>query len=153
VPGRRAWLAFLYLLLSLGAVVLLAESLAPYIEDAILENGAPPKLAGVLVAMIVLMPETATAFQAARRNRLQTSINLALGSGLASIGLTVPVVVGLAIYLGRPLALGTGPESTALLVLSFAMAMLTYGQGRTNLLSGFVHLMLLACYLFLIFAP
>lgn len=152
-PAYRAWLAFGFLVLTLGAVVLLAEALAPFIEDSILRSGAPAKLAGVIVAMIVLMPETATAFQAARRNRLQTSINLALGSGLASIGLTVPVVVVLAAWIGHPLALGTDAGSTVLLLLTFAMAMLTYGQGRTNLLSGFVHLVLLVFYFFLMFAP
>ena len=84
---------------------------------------------------------------------MQTSINLALGSGLASIGLTVPVVVVVAIWVGHPLALGTDAGSTVLLLLTFAMAMLTYGQGRTNLLSGFVHVVLLVFYFFLMFAP
>src|SRR5271166_5345516 len=114
---------------------------------------APFKLAGVLVAAIVLLPELAASLRAARRNELQSSINLALGSAVACIGLTVPAVAVIAIWLDRPLALGIDNESTVLLVLSFLVAMLTYGQGRTNLLSGFVHLVLLACYVFLIFAP
>ncbi len=152
-PVAQVWLSFAYLVMTLAAVVLLAEALAPVLEDTVLENGAPPKLAGVVVAMVVLMPETLTALHAARRNRLQTSINLALGSALASIGLTVPVVVVLATGLGRQLILGTDAGSSVLLVLTFAMAMLTYGLGRTNLLSGIVHLILLVCYLFLIFVP
>ena len=99
------------------------------------------------------MPEFFAALNAARRNQLQTSINLALGSAVACIGLTVPAVTVIALWLGQPLALGIDNESTVLLVLSFLVAMLTYGQGRTNLLSGFVHLVLLASYIFLIFAP
>ena len=141
------------LVLSLIAVVLLAKQLAPFIERGIEAAGAPVKLAGVLVAAIVLMPEFMAALRAARTNRLQTSINLALGSAVASIGLTVPAVTVLVIWLDQPLVLGIDNQATVLLVLSFLVAMLTYGQGRTNLLSGFVHLVLLAAYIFLIFAP
>ena len=101
----------------------------------------------------MLLPETMAALKAARRNRLQTSINLALGSALSSIGLTIPTVVVIAVWIGHPLALGTDAGSTVLLALTFVMAILTYGQGRTNLLSGFVHLVLLVCYVFLIFDP
>jgi Ca2+:H+ antiporter len=148
-----AGIAGLLLVLSLTAVVLLAKSLAPSIETGIAAAGAPVKLAGVVVAAIVLMPETGAAIGAARRNRLQTSINLALGSAIASIGLTIPAVVAIALWFNLPLALGVDSGGTVLLVLSFLMAMLTYGQGRTNLLAGFVHLVLLACYVFLIFEP
>ena len=148
-----AGIAGLLLVLSLTAVVLLAKSLAPSIETGIAAAGAPVRLAGVVVAAIVLMPETGAAIGAARRNRLQTSINLALGSAIASIGLTIPAVVAIALWFNLPLALGVDSGGTVLLVLSFLMAMLTYGQGRTNLLAGFVHLVLLACYVFLIFEP
>jgi Ca2+:H+ antiporter len=141
------------LVLSLGAVVLLAKLLAPFIERGIAAAGAPYKLAGVIVAAIVLLPESVTALRAARRNQLQTSLNLALGSAVASIGLTVPAVTVIVTLLHQPLELGIDNESTVLLALSFLVAMLTYGQGRTNLLSGFVHLVLLASYVFLIFAP
>ena len=138
---------------TLVAVVLLAKLLAPFIERGIAAAGAPFKLAGVIVAAIVLLPEFFAALRAARRNQLQTSINLALGSAVACIGLTVPAVTVIATKLDQPLALGIDNENTVLLVLSFMVAMLTYGQGRTNLLSGFVHLVLLASYVFLIFAP
>lgn len=152
-PASIVWVASGLLIASLAGVVLLAESLAVFIERGIAASGAPAKLAGVIVATIVLLPETMAAFKAARRNRLQTSINLALGSTVSSVGLTVPVVAMLSLWLGHPLALGTDAGSTVLLALSFVMAMLTYGQGRTNLLSGIVHLVLLACYVFLIFDP
>ena len=84
---------------------------------------------------------------------MQTSINLALGSALASIGLTMPAVAVITIWLDQPLALGIGGGPALLLVLSFLVAILTYGQGRTNVLFGFVHLVLLASYVFMIFAP
>jgi Ca2+:H+ antiporter len=152
-PARIAAVAGLLLVLSLTAVVLLAKSLAPSIESGIAAIGAPVRLAGVVVAAIVLMPETGAAIGAARGDRLQTSINLALGSAVACIGLTIPSVVAISLWFNLPLALGVDSGGTVLLVLSFLMAMLTYGQGRTNLLAGFVHLVLLACYVFLIFEP
>ena len=152
-PGRLGAMSAGLLLLSLVAVVLLAKFLSRHIEHTIAAIGAPVKLAGVIVAVIVLLPESFAALNAARSNRLQTSINLALGSAVACIGLTIPSVVAMSIWLGQPLELGIDQENTVLLVLSFLVAMLTYGQGRTNLLSGFVHLVLLASYVFLIFAP
>ena len=153
VPVRLGGISAGLLLLSLVAVVLLAKFLSPHIEQTIAAIGAPVKLAGVIVAVIVLLPESFAALNAARSDRLQTSINLALGSAVACIGLTIPSVVAISIWLGQPLELGIDQENTVLLVLSFLVAMLTYGQGRTNLLSGFVHLVLLASYVFLIFAP
>jgi Ca2+:H+ antiporter len=141
------------LIVSLIAVILLAELLAPFIEHGIRASGAPIKLAGVIVAAIVLLPESVTALRAARRNQLQTSINLALGSAVACIGLTVPSVTVIATVLHLPLALGIDTGPTVMLGLSFLVAMLTYGQGRTNLLSGCVHLVLLASYIFMIFVP
>lgn len=152
-PARIAGIAGMLLVLSLTAVVLLAKSLAPSIEAGIAAIGAPIRLTGVVAAAIVLMPETGAAIGAARSDRLQTSINLALGGAVACIGLTIPSVVAISLWLNLPLALGVDSGGTVLLVLSFLMAMLTYGQGRTNLLAGFVHLVLLACYVFLIFEP
>jgi len=152
-PTPMVLLSAFLLVLSLSAVVLMAEALAPFIESSLAARKAPDRIAGIIVAAIVLLPETMAALKAARRNRLQTSINLALGSALSSIGLTIPTVVVIAVWIGHPLALGTDAGSTVLLALTFVMAILTYGQGRTNLLSGFVHLVLLVCYVFLIFDP
>ena len=141
------------LIVSLIAVVLLAKLLAPFIDLGIATVGAPVELAGVIIAAIVLLPEFMTALNAARANQLQTSINLALGSALASIGLTMPAVAVIDVWLKQPLALGIGNGSALLLIVSFMVAILTYGQGRTNVLFGFVHLELLASYVFMIFAP
>ena len=108
---------------------------------------------GVLVALLVLAPETLAAARAAVHNRLQTSLNLALGSGLASIGLTVPVVAALSPWLPFPLQLGLGAKDIVLLVLSFAVATLTLAGGRATVLQGAVHLVLFVVFLFLAMVP
>jgi len=141
------------LLVALVAVVLLAKGVSPFIQAAVAGVGAPPALVGVIVAAIVLLPEGMTAVRAAREDQLQTSINLALGSGVASIGLTVPTVAAVAWWTGSPMALGVTPGGAVLLALSFMMALITYGTGRASLLSGVVHLILLATWLFLIVVP
>jgi Ca2+:H+ antiporter len=152
-PGRLAAAALALLLVALVAVVLLAKAFSPFIQLGVQAVGAPAALVGVIVAGIVLMPESAAALRAAAEDRLQTSLNLALGSGVASIGLTMPLVAVVSWWVGLPLELGIGPGETMLLALSFMMAVITYGTGRTNLLSGLVHLILFAVWLFLIFAP
>ncbi|MFL5257707.1 MAG: calcium:proton antiporter [Rhodopila sp.] len=151
--GRIAIASFGLLLLALLSVVLLAKSLAPALEAAVQASGAPPAIVGVIVAAIVLLPEMAAAVRAAARNRLQASINLSLGSGVASIGLTVPAVALVAFQIGQPLELGITQGATVLMMLGFLVAVITYGTGRTNLLSGIVHLVLLATYIFTVFAP
>jgi Ca2+:H+ antiporter len=151
--GRLALAASGVLLVALVAVVLLAKAVSPFLQLAVEGMGAPPALVGVIVAGIVLLPESATALRAAYEDRLQTSINLALGSAVASIGLTVPAVSIIAWWTKHPLELGVSPGGGVLLALSFVMALITYGSGRTNLLSGVVHLILLATWLFLILAP
>lgn len=153
-PGARlSGAALALLLVALVAVVLLAKGVSPFIQAAVAGLGAPKNLVGVIVAAIVLLPEGLTALRAAREDQLQTSINLALGSGVASIGLTVPAVAAIAWWTGTPLALGVSPGDAVLLALSFMMALITYGTGRASLLSGVVHLILLATWLFLVIVP
>ena len=151
--GRMTLLSLLLLVIALLSVVLLAKSLAPALEAAVQAAGAPLAVAGVVIAAIVLLPETAAAVRAAARNRLQTSINLSLGSGVASIGLTVPAVALVSFWIGQPLELGVSAGASVLMALGFLVAVITYGVGRTNLLSGIVHLVLLATYIFTVFAP
>jgi Ca2+:H+ antiporter len=149
-----AMLALAALALALVAVVLLAKAVSPLIQAAVTAAGAPNAIVGVIVAAIVLLPEAATALRAAVQDRLQTSINLALGSAVASIGLTVPTVAVIAWWTGTDLILGVEPGGAVLLALSFMMALITYGTGRASLLSGVVHLILLAMWLFLtVLAP
>ncbi len=141
------------LLLSLVVVVLLAKSLAPTIELMVSTAGAPKTLVGIIIAAVVLMPEGLAAFRAARANRLQTSLNLALGSALASIGLTIPAVAAVSIATGWTLTLGIDIKSTVLLLLSLFVCSLSLGTGRTTVLQGVVHLVLLATYLFITIVP
>jgi Ca2+:H+ antiporter len=141
------------LVVCLVAVVLLAKGVSPFLQATVESLGAPVALVGVIVAGIVLLPEAMTAVRAARNDQLQTSINLALGSGVASIGLTVPAVALISWWTDSPLELGVTPGGAILLALSFMMALITYGTGRANLLSGVVHLILLATWLFLIVVP
>ncbi len=141
------------LLVSLVGVVLLAKGVSPIIQSIVNGLNAPPALVGVIVAAIVLLPECMTAIRAALDDQLQTSINLALGSGVASIGLTIPAVSFVAWLTDHPLTLGVNSGGAVLLTLSFMMALVTYGTGRASLLSGIVHLILLATWIFLIVIP
>lgn len=143
----------LLLLVCLGIVVLLAKMLAPDIENAVISAGAPKSLVGVIIAAVVLLPEGLAAYNAARKNRLQTSLNLALGSALASIGLTIPAVAIVSIVTGMTITLGIDMKSTVLLLLSQFTIMLSLGSGRTNILQGIVLLTIFAAYLFTIVAP
>jgi Ca2+:H+ antiporter len=115
--------------------------------------GAPPAFAGVLVALLILLPESLAAVAAAHRNDLQKSINLALGSSLATIGLTVPSVAVVAYALDKQLELGLNAQEMVLLVLTFFLSMLTFVTGRTNILFGLVHLVVFAVFVFLVFVP
>jgi Ca2+:H+ antiporter len=149
----RAAASFGLLLACLVAVVGLAKMLSPTIERLVDRAGAPKAVIGIVIAMLVLLPETAAAVRAARANRLQTSMNLALGSGLASIGLTIPVVAVAAIVFRLPLHLGLAPKDLVMLAVTLLLSAVTLGSGRTYLMQGAVHLVLFAAFLFLAFVP
>ncbi len=150
---RTALLSTALLLASLVAVVGLAKALSPMIEAGVARLGAPKAVVGVAIAALVLLPEGLAALRAARANRLQTSLNLALGSALASIGLTIPAVAVVSIVLDQPLALGLGAKEAVLLVLTVLVSVITLGTGRTTVLQGTVHLVILAAFLFLAVVP
>lgn len=152
-PGRVAAASGLLLVVCLVAVVALAKMLSPAVEAAVLHAGLPAAVVGVVIAALVLLPEGLAALRAARLDRLQTSMNLALGSALASIGLTIPTVAVVFIMLGRPLELGLGAKEMVLLFLTMIVASLTLGSGRTTILQGVVHLVIFAAYLFLTIVP
>ena len=151
--ARQAWLSVLMLVLALLAVVGFAKLLSPVIESVVTEHGAPRAVVGIVIAMIVLLPETWAAVRAARANRLQTSMNLAIGSALASIGLTIPVVVLASVLLDLPLTLGLAPKDMALLALTFLVGSITLASGRTFMMHGAIHLVLFAAFLFLTLVP
>ena len=150
---RQAWVSFCLLLASLVAVVGLGKVLSPIIEAGLAAVRAPDAVLGIAISAIVLLPETWAATRAAHANRIQTSMNLALGSGLASIGLTVPAVALASFFIGQPLVLGLDAKDMVLMALSFAVATITLGTGRTNLMQGAVHLALFATFLFMAVVP
>src|SRR5262245_15672178 len=149
----EAWVSSGLLLLSLVAVVGLAKLLSPTIEGAVEAADAPRAVVGIVVAALILLPEAWAAVRAARADRLQTSFNLAIGSALACIGLTVPVVVVASIAFQLPLVLGLPSTDIAMLVLTFVVSAFTLGTGRTYMMQGAVHLVLFAAFLFLAFVP
>lgn len=141
------------LLISLAVVVGLAEALNPAIEAGVKAAGAPKTVVGIAIAMLVLLPEGYAAVRAARANRLQSSLNLALGSALASIGLTIPTVAAFAIFFNLPISLGISSLNMTLMYLSFFIGALTLAIGRTTLLQGVVHLIIFFEFLFLSLVP
>ncbi|HTM33052.1 MAG TPA: hypothetical protein VL263_17190 [Vicinamibacterales bacterium] len=151
--ARDAWISFGLLLASLVAVVGLAKMLSPTIERMVESAGAPKAVVGIAIALLVLLPETVAAARAARADRLQTSINLAVGSALASIGLTIPVVVLAGVIFDLPLVLGLEPKELVLLALTFVVSAFTLGSGRTHMMQGAVHLVVFAAFLFLSMVP
>jgi Ca2+:H+ antiporter len=154
-PGKRRALRLpaALLICSLAAVVLLSKTFSATVRNGLDYVGAPEALSGFLVALLILLPESVTAFRASRMNEFQRAINLSLGSSLATIGLTVPAVAAIHLYLGRDLVLGLTGEAMVLLFATLLISTLTFGTGRTNILYGFVHLILFATYIFLIFVP
>ena len=153
-PTASAALASLALLVvCLVAVVGLAKTLAPSIEAAVRAVSAPQPIVGVVIALLVLLPETLAALRAAMRNRMQISINLALGSALATIGLTIPAVAALSIMIELPLTLGLGGTGTSLLALTLLVSTITFASGRATVLHGTVHLILFGAFLFLAVVP
>ena len=153
-PSNLKTIISIFLLfLCLVTVVGLAEALSPAIEAGVKAAGAPKTVVGIAIALLVLMPESFAAVRAAKANRLQSSLNLALGSALASIGLTIPTVAAIAIFFNLPLSLGISELNMVLMYLSFFIGALTLAIGRTTVLQGVVHLIIFFEYLFLSLVP
>jgi Ca2+:H+ antiporter len=151
--GAATGVSAVLMLASLAAVVLLAKTLSGPLERAIDAVGLPPSFLGVVIAMLTLMPESVAAIRAAYDNRSQTSLNLSVGSALASLGLTIPIVGAVSLYLSRELTLGLDPERTALLLLTLVVSMPTLAIGRATILQGAVHLVIFGVFLLLAAVP
>jgi Ca2+:H+ antiporter len=150
---RDAAISLGVLVLALVAVVGLAKVESPAIEAGVDAAGFPQSFVGVVIALVVLLPETFAAVRAAQRNRIQTSLNLALGSAMASIGLTIPVIALASIWLEGPLLLGLGSTQMVLLFLTVIVSILTLVPGRATRLQGGLHLVIFSAFLFLSIAP
>lgn len=151
--SAQAWTAVVLLVVALVAVVGLAKMLSPTIEQGVATIGAPKSVIGVVIALLVLLPETWAAIRAARANRIQTSLNLAIGSALASIGLTIPAVVAVAVVMDLPLRLGLEGKDLVFLGLAFGVSTLTMSNGRTTVMQGAIHLVIFAAFLFMSVVP
>ncbi len=153
-PSNRATLvSAIMLFVSLVAVVGLAKTVSPSIESGVAAAGIPNSFVGVVIALLVLLPEGIAASRAALRNRVQTSLNLAYGSSIASIGLTIPAIAVASIWLPGRLVLGLGPVQLVLLTLTVVVGILTVIPGRATRLTGVVHLIILAAFVFLAISP
>jgi len=135
----------------MAPVVFLTEQLAQPIDYLIEVAHAPAALGGVIIAMMVATPEAISAIQAARTNHLQRSMNIFLGSVLATIGLTVPTMLVISHITGRKIILGVQHSDLVLLPLTLAVSIVTFASGRTNILQGAVHALLFVAYLVLLF--
>ena len=153
VLRKKAAAAGAMLLVALVAVVLLAKTLSPTIETAVASAGLPQALVGIIIAALVLAPEGFAAYRAAKANRVQHSLNLAIGSALAAIGLTIPAVASVALFMGLDLELGLSPKGIVLLALTLLVATITLSRGRTTVVQGVIHLVLFATYLFTTIVP
>lgn len=132
-------------------VVMLAKQMSTPLDAVVIRLGAPVALGGLIMAVLVLTPESIAAVRAARGNRLQRSVNVLLGSVLASIGLTIPLVIAISLLTGRRLVLGIDPAETVMLALTFVTSTLTFSLPRTNVLLGCIHLLLFGAYVMLLF--
>jgi Ca2+:H+ antiporter len=153
-PSNKAVaISAILLLVALCGVILIAKKFATILEIGLSHVGAPPAVAGIVIAIVVLAPESITAVRAALGNELQKSLNLALGSSLATIGLTIPAVAITNVFIGKQIEIGLSERDTLLLALTLFLSLLTFGSGRTNILAGLVHLIVFATFLFLVFIP
>ncbi|MBX9843115.1 MAG: ionic transporter y4hA [Xanthobacteraceae bacterium] len=151
--NRTAALSSGLLLVSLVAIVGLAKILTPSVEFGVAQLNVPKAVVGVIIAMLVLLPEALAAVRSALGNRLQTSLNLALGSALATIGLTIPAVAAVSVVAGQPLALGLDAKDQAMLAVTLLLSAITLATGRTTVLQGVVHLVIFAAFLVFAVAP
>ncbi len=151
--NRQMCISILFLILCLGIVVLLAKLLSGDVESIVKWAGAPKSLVGIIIAGIVLLPEGMAAFRAARNNQIQTSLNLAFGSALASIGLSIPAIAITSIITGIRMTLGIDIKSTILLGLTLFIITISLATGRTNIMQGFVLVAIFLVYLFTVIIP
>jgi Ca2+:H+ antiporter len=153
-PSRgHAMASFGALVIALAAVVGLAHEISPTVEAAVVHAQLPKSVISVVIALLTLLPEGWAAIRAAMADRIQTSLNLSLGSALASIGLTIPAIAISSKLVGTTLMLGLAPKELVLVILAFFVTSITLVAGRTHLMLGFVHLVVFGAFLFLSLVP
>ncbi len=150
---QTTWLSVGLLVGSLIGVVGLAKVTSPAIESGVSNAGLPHSFVGVVIALLVLLPESIAAVRASRRGRFQTSLNLAIGSSIATIGLTIPTIAIAKLWIDTPLHLGLSSLQVVLLTLTVLVSVLTVVPGRATRLEGVVHMALFAAFVFLATSP
>lgn len=153
VSAREMWVSLFWLIIALLGVILLSKKFSLVVEAGVVAAGMPRAVIGIVVAMVILLPEGMAAVQAAKRDQLQKSVNLALGGALATIGMTMPAVGVMSLVFNKPLVLGVSAADQILIALTFFAAFMTFASGRTNILSGVVHLVIFAVFVFLAMVP
>jgi len=153
ISRKQLYISCALLILCLGIVVLLAKLLSKDVEHIIVSVGAPKSLVGIIIAGIVLLPEGLAAFRAAKSDQIQTSLNLAFGSALASIGLSIPAIAIISVITGIRMSLGIDIKSTILLGLSLFIITVSLATGRTNIMQGIVLIAIFLIYLFITIVP
>ncbi|MGL5734434.1 MAG: calcium:proton antiporter, partial [Beijerinckiaceae bacterium] len=153
VSDRELWLGLFWLVVALAGVILLSKKFSLVIEAGVVSAGMPRAVIGIIVALVILLPEGVAAVLAARRDQLQKSVNLALGSSLATIGMTMPAVGAMSLIFNKPLILGISAADQILLAVTLLVSLITFGGGRTNILAGVAHLVLFATFVFLAMVP
>ena len=148
---QATWYHGLFLLLYILPMVILAKKLATPLDHGTVVLGAPEVLSGFIVGILILAPEAMSAVKAAKRNQLQRSINILLGSTLATIGLTIPAVLSIGLITGKTIVLGLSPVNSILLILMLIVSTITFSNSRTNVLLGAVHLLIFFAYIMLMF--
>lgn len=151
--ANQAQLSFIFLIVSLVAVVGLAKVTSPLVQGFVDDRRLPQMLVAISIALVVLLPESISAFKSARYGRTQTSLNLAYGSALASIGLTIPVIALLSLFSQYQFNLGLNPTEIVLLALTFFASILTVVSGRATLLQSIIHLSIFGSFLIFAAAP
>jgi Ca2+:H+ antiporter len=148
-------IALVWLLISLFGVVLLSKQVANDIEDALagIDQTQADAIVGFIIALLILLPESAQAIRAATNNALQTSLNGALGAAIATIGLTVPAVSAVSLSTGREVVFALNSRDAVLLLLTLLLSLVSFGTGRTNVMAGLVHLVVFATFVFLLIVP
>ena len=141
----------LFLFASMAPIVLLSKKMAVLIDHGVAKIGAPAALGGVVVALLVLSPEGLGALQAALHNRIQRTINICLGSALATTALTIPAVLTISLVTGKHVELGLDPQELVILALTLLICMVNFASGRTNILQGAVHMIIFVTYVVLLF--
>lgn len=150
---KNVYISSFFLMLCLGIVVLIAKLLSKDVEFLVIAVGAPRSAVGIIIAGIVLLPEALSAFRAAKNDQIQTSLNLAFGSALASIGLSIPAIAIISVITGIRMTLGIDIKSTILLGLSLFIITVSLATGKTNIMQGIVLVGIFLMYLFISVVP